>query len=185
MEAMDDDRLISRAAAGDADAWSALVRRYDRYVLTVVRACRVPESDVPDAVQFVFIQLFQYLSTLREGVKLSAWLRQTAVRHAVKTRKKLSAGAVSADDSWLEAIADGTTPDDAVMASEREILVRRAMEGLNPRCQQLVRQLFFEDPPRPYAEVAAELGIAANSLAMTRKRCLEALERGLRARGLP
>jgi hypothetical protein len=48
-----------------------------------------------------------------------------------------------------------------------------------------VDALFFEDPPRPYAEVAEQLGLKLGSMGMTRQRCLESLEKALRARGLP
>jgi DNA-directed RNA polymerase specialized sigma24 family protein len=41
-----------------------------------------------------------------------------------------------------------------------------------------VELLFFETPPRPYTEVAAELGLAVGSIGFTRQKCLERL-RGL------
>ena len=37
----------------------------------------------------------------------------------------------------------------------------------------------FETPPRPYAEVAEELGLAPGSIGFTRKKCIERLRRQL------
>ncbi len=45
------------------------------------------------------------------------------------------------------------------------------------RCQRLVEMLFFEQPPRPYEEVARELGLAEGSIGFTRGKCLERLRK--------
>jgi DNA-directed RNA polymerase specialized sigma24 family protein len=42
-----------------------------------------------------------------------------------------------------------------------------------------VELLFFETPARPYAEVAAELGLALGSIGFTRQKCIERLRRNL------
>jgi DNA-directed RNA polymerase specialized sigma24 family protein len=46
-----------------------------------------------------------------------------------------------------------------------------------------VELLFFETPSRPYAEVAAELGLAVGSIGFTRQKCLERLRRQLEDMG--
>jgi hypothetical protein len=43
--------------------------------------------------------------------------------------------------------------------------------------------LFFETPPRPYAEVAKELGLAQGSIGFTRENCLERLRRQISKAG--
>jgi DNA-directed RNA polymerase specialized sigma24 family protein len=43
--------------------------------------------------------------------------------------------------------------------------------------------LFFEDIARPYAEVAASLGIATGSIGFIRRRCLEHLRKSLEEAG--
>ena len=53
------------------------------------------------------------------------------------------------------------------------------MDELPARCQQLVRMLFFEEPARPYQEVARELGIAPGSIGFIRQRCLDRLREKL------
>jgi len=39
--------------------------------------------------------------------------------------------------------------------------------------------LFFEEPARPYQQVARTLGIAPGSIGFIRQRCLERLRKGL------
>jgi DNA-directed RNA polymerase specialized sigma24 family protein len=43
----------------------------------------------------------------------------------------------------------------------------------------LVKLLFFEDPPRPYREVAAELRVAVGSIGLLRQRCIHQLRKSL------
>jgi hypothetical protein len=43
--------------------------------------------------------------------------------------------------------------------------------------------LFFEQPPRPYRQVARSLGLAAGSIGFIRGRCLTRLRRELERRG--
>jgi len=54
---------------------------------------------------------------------------------------------------------------------------------LSPRCERMVRMLFFENPPRPYQEVARELDLATGSIGFIRGRCLEKLKKQLEKMG--
>ncbi|MFY9692037.1 MAG: sigma-70 family RNA polymerase sigma factor, partial [Candidatus Acidiferrales bacterium] len=62
---------------------------------------------------------------------------------------------------------------------EEEQRIRRVLDDLPPRCRQLMQMLFFEEPPRPYQEVARELGIAPGSIGFIRQRCLDRLRKKL------
>ncbi|HEV7551812.1 MAG TPA: sigma-70 family RNA polymerase sigma factor, partial [Candidatus Angelobacter sp.] len=61
--------------------------------------------------------------------------------------------------------------------------VRDAISTLPKRCNQMVAMLFFEDPPRPYDEVAKELHLATGSIGFTRGRCLKKLRQLLEEKG--
>jgi hypothetical protein len=47
----------------------------------------------------------------------------------------------------------------------------------------MVRLLFFENPPRPYENIAEELGMATGSIGAIRGRCLAYLRKHLEKRG--
>jgi RNA polymerase sigma factor (sigma-70 family) len=63
--------------------------------------------------------------------------------------------------------------------AEDEQNLRQAMADLPPRCRELVQMLFYEEPVRPYQEIAATLGIAVGSIGFIRQRCLERLRKRL------
>jgi RNA polymerase sigma factor (sigma-70 family) len=86
----------------------------------------------------------------------------------------------------LEHDLTDSRPDAAAIhaEAEREQKIREAIERLAPRCRKLVRMLFFEDPPRPYIEVARELGLAEGSIGFIRGRCLTKLKAALEECGV-
>ena len=67
--------------------------------------------------------------------------------------------------------------------AEEEQMLRQTIADLPERCQELIRMLFFEEPSRPYDEVARTLGIATGSIGFIRQRCLEKLRKGLAEAG--
>jgi DNA-directed RNA polymerase specialized sigma24 family protein len=68
------------------------------------------------------------------------------------------------------------TAEQELLTAERHAALREAFEDLPPRCQQLIA-LLTADPPVPYAEISARLGIPAGSIGPNRSRCLDKLRR--------
>ncbi len=66
----------------------------------------------------------------------------------------------------------------------RHPMVREALARLGGRCQEMIRLLFYKQPPLPYDEVAQHFGLATGSIGFIRGRCLKRLEKLLRQMGL-
>jgi DNA-directed RNA polymerase specialized sigma24 family protein len=66
---------------------------------------------------------------------------------------------------------------------QREQMLRDAIATLPTRCHRMVTMLFFDSPPRPYQEVAKQLGIATGSIGFIRGRCLRLLRQRLEKEG--
>lgn len=83
-----------------------------------------------------------------------------------------------ADDKSFE---QSTPPraESILRQAEEEQALRQALSDLPPRCQQLIKMLFFEEPTRPYQELAAELGLSTGSIGFIRQRCLQRLRKRL------
>ena len=80
--------------------------------------------------------------------------------------------------SAVENIPDtqSATAEQELLAAERHAALREAFTRLPPGCQRLLA-LLIEDPPPPYAEIGARLGIPAGSIGPNRSRCLKRLRR--------
>ena len=75
-----------------------------------------------------------------------------------------------------ENIPDGQaeTIEQGLLAAERHAALREAFTHLSRRDQQLMA-LLIEDPPVPYAEISARLGIPVGIIGPNRRRCLDKL----------
>jgi RNA polymerase sigma factor (sigma-70 family) len=62
---------------------------------------------------------------------------------------------------------------------QEEQMLQEAIAGLSPRCRDLIRMLFYEEPKRPYQQVAASLGLATGSIGLQRQKCLDCLRKRL------
>jgi DNA-directed RNA polymerase specialized sigma24 family protein len=69
--------------------------------------------------------------------------------------------------------------ENLVQQTQEEQMLREAMTALSPQCRRMVELLFFETPAKPYAEVAAELGLALGSIGFIRQKCIQRLRRHL------
>ncbi len=63
-----------------------------------------------------------------------------------------------------------------LLRAERHAALREAFMHLPPGSRQLIA-LLVQDPPVPYAEISARLGIPVGSIGPSRSRCLEKLRR--------
>jgi len=180
-----DARLIEACLAGSQPAWSALVRRYQAFVCSIPYRYRASREDAEDIFQVVCLELYGSLAKLRNTETLRPWLA-TVTAHACYDWKQRHVPRTAAEVD----VADVEPPDAAALApevivqAEREQRVRHTVSTLSPRCQELMRLLFYEQPPMPYKDIAARLGLAVGSLGFTRGRCLTALEKALTRAGL-
>ena len=111
---------------------------------------------------------------------------QTCYHKCLAARRKSEKHVQLADENQESMPADespAALPDKLLLEVEKAQMVREALSELSPRCEQMVRMLFFETPPRPYGEVAKELGIATGSIGFIRGRCLGKMKRQLEDMG--
>jgi RNA polymerase sigma factor (sigma-70 family) len=168
--------LVTRARAGDQQAWDALVERYAPLVWAICRRFGLG-SDAEDVGQRVWLQLVDQLDNLREPAALPGWLA-TTTRHecgrAVRAARRLGPGQLP----YPENIPDdqNETAEHELLAAERNAALREAFLDLPHACQRLLA-LLIEDPPMTYAQISATLGIPVGSIGPTRVRCLDKLRR--------
>jgi RNA polymerase sigma factor (sigma-70 family) len=170
--------LVARARDGDQHAWNALVKRYAPMLWSICRRYRLVGADAEDVAQTVWLQLVDQLDNIRDPAAIAGWLATTTRReccHALAATRRPQAAWQMLD---AEAIADAQAPtaEQELLAAERHAALREALAHLAPRDQQLIAVL-IEDPPVPYAEISARLGIPVGSIGPSRARCLARLRR--------
>ena len=180
-----DERLVRACLDGDDDAWAALIDKYKRLIYSVPIKYGASPEDAADIFQFVCLELFSHLSQLRKTGALRGWIMTVTAHQSFhwkrKHRKRADREQTNVDVEELE-IHASVSPDIADMA-EHEQMVRDATARLSPRCQEMIRLLFYTEPPLPYKEVAQRLGLAVGSIGFIRGRCLQRLEKALHEMG--
>ncbi len=183
--AWSDDRLVGACRKGDQQAWSALLDKYKNLIYSIPIKLGLYD-DAADIFQAVCLDLLTDLPRLREPRALPKWLMQTCYHKCLQARRRTEKNVALAEED-VETSAEGnlrTLPDDMLVQLEKEQMVRNVIAELSPRCERMVRMLFFETPPRPYDEIAKELGIATGSIGFIRGRCLGKLKQQLENMGL-
>jgi RNA polymerase sigma factor (sigma-70 family) len=72
--------LLTRAQAGDHQAWNVLVERYAPLVWSICRRRELGGTDAADAGQHVWLRLMSQLDHIRDPAALPDWLATTTRR---------------------------------------------------------------------------------------------------------
>ena len=180
-----DDRLVAACRKGDQQAWSALIDKYKNLIFSIPIKLGLYD-DAADIFQAVCLDLLTDLPRLREPRALPKWLMQTCYHKCLQVRRRTEKHVQLIEEENKEqpnTSGSSTPPADMLLQLEKEQAVRNALSELSPRCERMVRMLFFETPPRPYEEIAKELGIATGSIGFIRGRCLGKLKQQLENMG--
>jgi RNA polymerase sigma factor (sigma-70 family) len=177
-----DENLVSQCLQGSEEAWCALVDKYRNLVYSVPMKYRMSPDDAADVFQSVWTDLFSELPRLRNAGSLRSWLVTVAGHKCYQWKRKQNVLAQSSDLA-AELAAPNPTYLDWRQEVEREQMLRDALMELPPRCREMVRMLFFEQPAIPYKDIAERLGLAEGSIGFIRGRCLNKLRSALDQKG--
>jgi len=170
--------LVTRARSGDKQAWDALVERYAPLIWSICRKYRLGRDDADDVGQSVWLRLVDQLDQIREPAALPGWLATTTRRECGRIARAAHGpyAAVYPLDGENMADEEADTAEQEVLAAERHAALRQAIADLPPEGQQLIAML-TADPPVPYTEISARMGIPIGSIGPTRRRCLDKIRR--------
>ena len=170
--------LVTRAANGDKQAWDALVERYAPLIWSICRRYQLGGADAQDVSQAVWLQLASHLGKIRDPAAIPGWLATTTRRECARVLRAAPGPQAARYMPATETMPDkeNGTAEQELLAAERHAALREALTRLPPCCHQLIA-LLIEDPPVPYSQISAKLGIPVSSIGPRRGRCLEKLRR--------
>jgi RNA polymerase sigma-70 factor, ECF subfamily len=92
MDFSDDQKIITAVLAGNKDAYSTLVQRYQRPIFNLMYRVTGSYEDALDLAQETFIKAYEKLDTFRLGSRFFPWLYTIGFNHVrnFKRRDKLS-----------------------------------------------------------------------------------------------
>ncbi|MEM1445355.1 MAG: sigma-70 family RNA polymerase sigma factor [Planctomycetota bacterium] len=185
----DADALTRYARFTDAEAFAALVRRYESLVFGVCVRQLGRGADAEDATQLTFMKLARAAASIQNRMEgtLGAWLHTTAARTAVDlgrqrgVRRKHEAAAAQA----AQADRASDEADDVVEAAalaELTAEVDAALLELEPAQRALIVEIFFRGQSQ--RQVARARGVCQARVCRELKAAVAALRATLNRRGV-
>jgi RNA polymerase sigma factor (sigma-70 family) len=170
--------LVTRARNGDSRAWDALVGRYAPLVWSICRKYQLGRADADDVAQSVWLHLVDHLDQIRDAAALPGWLATTTRRECWRVMRTSRAPHLVFFPPNADHRSDPNpgAPDQQLLEAERHAALREAFTHLPAEGQALLAML-IADPPLPYAEISAKLGMPVGSIGPTRSRYLDKIRR--------
>ena len=172
--------LITRAQAGDRQAFGELVQRFHPAVYAVALARLRDPNEATELAQEVFIHAMQKIAQLRDPHCFIGWLRQITVRMAINrvTRKAPVQGV---EPEVLQNAPDSEGgPLDEIIKSENRTAVWNGLDRLKPLDRDTLVAFYIKG--RSLKQMSREfetpVGTIKRRLHVARNRLKCALEKG-------
>lgn len=149
------------------------------FVWRSLRRLGVPDSDVSDAIQEVFITAHRKLPEFEGRAKYSTWLFQIALGVASTRRRRAYRRREVIDLELLEdRHSEGTSPEDELSLHESIGLLDRALDAMS--LEQRAVFVLFEIEEVSGEQIAASLGIPLGTVYSRLRLGRAAFQRALR-----
>jgi RNA polymerase sigma-70 factor (ECF subfamily) len=164
MEEISEKNLIKRILDGDVQAFSVVVRQYQKKVYSLIVQIVQCKEEAEELTQDVFLKVFKKLSSFRQNARLSTWIYRIAWNTAISyTRKKKAYFPVN-DETVFTQISDEAV-DELLNKEEDEkllLIIEKATKELNPEEKLLLTLFYYED--KSIKIVAQITGFSTNNV---------------------
>ena len=160
-----DSEMVRKVVAGDVNAFEYLVKKYQDYVLRIVKK-HIPYDQVKDTTQEVFIRTYQSLQAFKGDSSFERWLSTIAIRSCYdfwrkryKSRELLMSSLSEGQESWLEkAMSDRSIQafDQKGLQKEAREILDWALERISAEDRMVLELVYLEG--HSVKEAAALLG---------------------------
>jgi RNA polymerase sigma-70 factor, ECF subfamily len=149
--------FVSRCRAGDVAGWRALYDRYFPQVFRVAQRMGVPDRDLGDVCQEVFLRVHRGLGSFRGEAEFSTWLYRIALNEAARHgRSSALRRTVSALFGREDHAPPVRRPDENLSRSEAAQDLAWILAGMRPRQREVF--VLFELEELSLAQIAEVLG---------------------------
>ena len=132
---MDEQTLIERLEANDAQAVRELYRQYREKVFAVVRSNVKDEWDAEEVTQDVLWKVYQKIDTFRRNSALWSWMYRIAVNEARMKTRGYSRQPTPMEDDTLTAILNDEETNETTLPEE-EVALKDVLEEVQEYLEQ-------------------------------------------------
>ena len=162
--------LVGLVLKGDASAFTPLVERHKRGVLSFIHASVRSAEDAGDLSQETFMRAYAHLKTFDPALgKFSTWLyqiaRNVARTHLGKERRRPPQEDLYADESIEQRVAEtrrDTAPEARLLAADEQQVVRAALVRVPEKMRTALALRYFSN--MEYQEIAGAMQISLGNV---------------------
>lgn len=185
-----DQELMTRAQAGETEAFELLFSRYKQRIANFVYQFVHEHHLAEDITQQTFIKVYQNLDSFKPRGKVSSWIYRIASNQAkdelrkLKRRPTVSLNKPVGGESGERELGDILLEDESLRPDfqlrEKEMLekVKKALASLKPKYKEAILLCDYEG--MSYEEAAEVLGITKTNVSAILCRARKKLEKLMR-----
>lgn len=185
-EAEEDRELITKAQAGDRQAFQSLVERHQRRAFAIALSLVRDENDARELVQDAFLRVYKNLGSFQGTSSFFTWLYRIITNLSIDLIRKPGRQVAELDDSrtdiedvdfpFLSRI-DGADPGDVVRRKEIAERLKTALEALPPYHRGVI--VMREIEGLSYEEMAKAMDVSKGTIMSRLFHARQKLQRAL------
>ena len=175
---VEDDVLVSRAQAGDEQAFTELVKEYHAFVYAIVSGVLDDLRDAEEVVQDTFINAYRGLAQLENPARFRGWLAEIARNCARDRLRKHNPENVPIDEVRSPSLETSDSADARLIQDEQRELVRRAMMTLSQKDREIARAYYLDGAS--YDELIRTHGLSYKAISFRLHRAKRTLTKRLK-----
>lgn len=181
---MNEEKLISRAAKGDASAFNELLGLHERKMYAVCLRMCANQEDAQDCLQEAMLRIYRSISGFKGQSSFSTWIYRVTMNTCLdELRKKKNKQTTSLDgllDTGWSPSDDYDTPEHHTIEQERKKALHGAISELPEDMRSAV--VLRDIQGFSYEEIAEMLGINVGTIKSRISRGREKLREKIRRR---
>jgi RNA polymerase sigma factor (sigma-70 family) len=175
--------VITRARAGDTEAWGELYREYAPAIFRFCRRALPTREDAEDATMEIFMKLKDKLVQYDMTRSFSAWLYRVAANHCWDTlrRRKIRQDKETEDLENVPLEHPDANQLEKLIEQRTGEEVRKALDKMGARARVALVMRYYSD--MSYDEIADALGVRRAFVGVVLLRARHELRQALEGRG--
>ena len=160
-----ESQLIAEAKAGNKEAFSKLVEKYQKPVFSVCYRMLGTPTAAEDAAQEAFIRAYQALDRYDPERSFATWILSIASNYSIDQLRKKKVTILSMDSekhAWLAPPDPGPSPEKVALDKEKNALVQAILADLAETDRAAVVLQYWHD--YSYEEIAETLDLSSSAV---------------------
>jgi len=160
-----ESQLIAEAKAGNKEAFSKLVEKYQKPVFSVCYRMLGTPTAAEDAAQEAFIRAYQALDRYDPERSFATWILSIASNYSIDQLRKKKVTILSMDSdkhAWLAPPDPGPSPEKVALVKEKNALVQAILADLAETDRAAVVLQYWHD--YSYEEIAETLDLSSSAV---------------------